>query len=55
MRMYDVPTLKELARRAGMAEQSVWAIAHAKYEPTYMTLRRLHEGLGCTWEELMEL
>lgn len=45
----------ELARMLGMdRSETVWRWVNARGEPSYIMLRRLHDALGCTYEELFE-
>ena len=43
----------ELARRAETMNEAIRKWRKGIVEPTYLSLKRLHAAIGCSWEELM--
>jgi transcriptional regulator with XRE-family HTH domain len=48
-------TLKELRERTGMSRQQGWNLWHGRVGVGKATAKRLHERLGLSFEELMQV
>lgn len=47
-------TRDDLAAKSGVSKSTIGCYLTTDHEPTLKRLRKIHDALGCSWDELLE-